>query len=229
MGERHRDHKAHCLVFPYPTQQGHINPMLQFSKFLHHKEVKITLVTTLFAYNTILHKSSGLFGSYFSLETISDGYDQGDVKEAESVEAYLDRFKQVGSRTLAKLLEKLSRLSCPVDCFVYDAFIPWPLYVAKKFRIVGAVFFTQSCVVDNIHYHGYKGLLKLPLTKYDQSKILVPGLPPLEPWDLSSTLYDFGSYLAVYDIVVDQFSNVNKADFMSWKNMWWIGWPSLYH
>ncbi|KAB2626176.1 hypothetical protein D8674_017836 [Pyrus ussuriensis x Pyrus communis] len=176
--------------------------MLQFSKLLHHKGVKITLVTTLFTYKTILHKSSGLSGSYFAVETISDGYDQGGVKEAESVEAYLKSFKQ-----------KLSSSSCPVDCIVYDVFIPWPLDVAKKFGIAGAVFFTQSCAIDNIYYHAHKGLLKLPLTKYDQSKILVPGLPPLEPWDMPSMLYDFGSYPAVYDIVMGQFSNV--VDWMA--------------
>ncbi|TQE04532.1 hypothetical protein C1H46_009839 [Malus baccata] len=133
-------------------------------------------------------------------------------QRAESVEAYLESFKQVGLRTLAKLLEKLSSSGCPADYIVYDAFIPCPLDVAKKFGIVGVVFFTQPCAVDYIYYHAHKGLLKLPLTKYDQSKILLPGLPPLELGDMPSRLYDFRSYPAVYDIVVGQFSNVDKAD-----------------
>ncbi|KAK4349512.1 hypothetical protein RND71_032267 [Anisodus tanguticus] len=38
-------HKAHCLILPYPMQ-GHINPMLQFSKRLQSKGVKITIAPT---------------------------------------------------------------------------------------------------------------------------------------------------------------------------------------
>uniref|UniRef100_A0A3Q7HK33 Uncharacterized protein n=1 Tax=Solanum lycopersicum TaxID=4081 RepID=A0A3Q7HK33_SOLLC len=38
-------HKAHCLILPYPLQ-GHINPMLQFSKRLRSKRVEITIVTS---------------------------------------------------------------------------------------------------------------------------------------------------------------------------------------
>jgi pathogen-inducible salicylic acid glucosyltransferase len=45
-------YRAHCLVLTYPTQ-GHINPMLEFSKRLEHKGVKVTLVTTYFISNTI--------------------------------------------------------------------------------------------------------------------------------------------------------------------------------
>lgn len=186
--------------------------MLQFSKHLHRKGVKVTLVTTLFAYNKLMHKSSSSESSFFALETISDGYDQGGSAHAQSVEAYLDRFWQVGSQTLSQLLERLSTTGCPVDYIVYDSFMPWPLDVAKKFGIVGAAFFTQSCAVGNIYYHVHRGLLKLPLS--DQSQILVPGLPPLEPWDMPSFVYDFGSYPAVYNMVVSQFSNVDKADLV---------------
>ncbi|GLT64023.1 hypothetical protein SLA2020_365400 [Shorea laevis] len=37
-------------------------------------------------------------------------------------------------------------------------------------------------------------------------------MPPLEPQDLPSFIYDFGSYPAYYDTLVGQFSNVDKAD-----------------
>ncbi|KAM1007071.1 hypothetical protein ACFX13_003767 [Malus domestica] len=96
-----------------------------------------------------------------AFETISDGYDEGGILQAETIEAYLDSFKKVGTNTLIELLGKLSGSGNPVDCNVYDAFMPWPLDVAKKFGIGGAVFFTQSCAVDNIYYHVQQGLLKL--------------------------------------------------------------------
>ncbi|KAK9941771.1 hypothetical protein M0R45_007465 [Rubus argutus] len=205
MEKEQRTYKAHCLVLPYPTQ-GHINPLFQFSKLLDHKQVKVTLVTTRFAYKTMHRESSSI-----ELETISDGYDEGGIYQAESIQAYIDRFWQVGPQTLAELFEKLSSSGCPVDCVVYDSVIPWALDVAKKYGIVGAAFFTTSCVVDNIYYHVNKGLLKLPLT---ESEISLPGLPPLLHLDFPSFIYDFGSYPAYYDVVIGQFSNVDKADWI---------------
>ncbi|XP_021829522.1 UDP-glycosyltransferase 74F2-like isoform X1 [Prunus avium] len=212
MEKRQRsDSKAHCLVFPYPNLQGHINPMLQFSKLLHHKGVKVTLVSTIFAYNKLMQKTSGC--SYIPLETISDGHDQGGSAHAQSVEAYLERFWQVGSQTLAQLIEKLLSSEYPVDCIVYDSMMPWSLDVAKKYGIVGASFFTQSCAVDSILYHVHKGLFKLPVVD-DQSEISLPGLPPLKLFDMPSFVYDFGSYPAIFKMVVGQFSNVEKADWV---------------
>ncbi|XP_062173992.1 UDP-glycosyltransferase 74F2-like [Alnus glutinosa] len=198
-------YRAHCLVLAYPTQ-GHINPMLQFSKRLEHKGVRVTLVTT-YSISKTIHKEA----TSIALETISDGYDDGGIEQAESIQAYLERFWRVGSQTLSQLLEKLSSSGCPVDCIVYDAFLPWALDVAKKFGLVGAVFFTQSCAVDNILFHVYKGVLKLPLS---EPEILLPGLPPLQPQDTPSFICDFGSYPAFFDMVVQQFSNIDKADWV---------------
>ncbi|XP_062022946.1 UDP-glycosyltransferase 74F2-like [Rosa rugosa] len=207
-----RTRKAHCLVLTYPTQ-GHINPMLQFAKLLHHKGLKVTLVTTHFLLNTLqLHAGSSKCN--IALETISDGYDEGGYATAESADAYLNRFWEIGPQTLTKLLERMSSSEYPVDCIVYDAFLPWSLDVAKKFGIFGAVFFTQSCAVGNIYYHAQKGLLKLPVSGGD-GEILIPGLQlPLEAVDFPSFLCDLGSYPAVYDMVVGQFSNVDEADWI---------------
>ncbi|KAJ0054287.1 hypothetical protein Pint_03134 [Pistacia integerrima] len=175
--------------------------MLQFSKRLDHKGVKVTLVTTLSMIKTI-HRASS---SSIALETISDGYDEGGMANAESIQAYLDRFWQVGPQTLIKLVEKMNVSGCPVDCIVYDSFLPWALDVARKFGMLGVVFLTQSCAVDSICYHAQKGLLKLPLT----------GLPPLQPQDMPSFIYDLESYPAFFDMVVTgQFATIDKADFV---------------
>ncbi|PRQ22265.1 putative UDP-glucuronosyl/UDP-glucosyltransferase [Rosa chinensis] len=205
MEKEHRAYKSHCLVLPYPSQ-GHINPLFQFSKLLDHKQIKVTLVTTRFTSKTMHRGSSGI-----ELEAISDGYDEGGIDQAESIQAYIESFWKVGPETLAELLEKLSSSGCPVNCIVYDSVMPWALDVAKKFGIVGAAFFTQSCVVDSIYYHVNKGLLNLPLT---DSEISLPGMPPLEPLDLPSFVYDFGSYPAFFEVVIGQFSTVDKADWV---------------
>ncbi|KAJ0110360.1 hypothetical protein Patl1_03177 [Pistacia atlantica] len=221
-------HTAHCLVLSYPAQ-GHLNPMLQFSKRLDHKGVKVTLVTTLSMYKTI-HRASS---SSIALETISDGYDEGGMANAESIQAYLDRFWQVGPQTLIELVEKMNVSGCPVDCIVYDSFLPWALDVARKFGMLGVVFLTQSCAVDSICYHAQKGLLKLPLTG---NEVSLPGLPPLQPQDMPSFIYDLESYPAFFDMVVTgQFATIDKADFVvDWLAKLWplktIGptLPSMY-
>ncbi|KAA8550510.1 hypothetical protein F0562_002194 [Nyssa sinensis] len=205
MEKEMRNYRAHCLVLTYPTQ-GHINPMLQFSKRLEHKGIKVTLATTQFIVKTIQEVAGSI-----KVETISDGYDEGGIADAESVEAYLTRFQEVGSQTLAKLVEKLGHQGCPVDCIVYDSFLPWALDIAKKLGVVGALFCTQSCAVNNIYYYVMQGLLELPLAG---PEVLLPGLPPLAPSDMPSFIYVLGSYPAVFDLVVNQFSNVEKADWV---------------
>ncbi|KAH7518211.1 hypothetical protein FEM48_Zijuj09G0147500 [Ziziphus jujuba var. spinosa] len=201
-------HQSHCLALAYPTQ-GHINPMLQFSKRLEQKGVKVTLVTTKSICKTI--HSGCLTSIPITFETISDGYDEGGLEDVESIQAYLESFRLVGSQTLMELLKKISRSGFPVDCIVYDAFLPWALDVGKKFGLKGAVFFTQSCAVGTILYHIHKGLLKVPLL---ESEILLPGLPSLEPSDMPSYVYDLESYPAVFKLLVDQFSNINEADWI---------------
>lgn len=133
-----RTYRAHCLILPYPIQ-GHINPMLQFAKLLDHR-VEVTLVTTRYIYTTI-----------------SDGFNEGGMREARTVDAYVESFWIVGSRTFGELLEKLLSSASPADCVIYVSFIPWSLDVAKKFGIAGAVFFTQYCAIGKSTTMSTKG------------------------------------------------------------------------
>nr|AMQ26133.1 UDP-glycosyltransferase 3 [Pueraria montana var. lobata] len=206
MEKERKNYVAHCLVLPYPAQ-GHINPMLQFSKRLVQRGVKVTLVTVVSNWKTMSNKN---FTS-IEVESISDGYDDGGLAAAESLEAYIDTFWRVGSQTLAELVQKLAGSSHPPDCVIYDAFMPWPLDVAKKFGLLAATFFTQTCTTNHIYFHVYKKLLELPLT---QTEYLLPGLPKLEAGDLPSFLNKYGSYPGYFHVVVNQFSNIDKADWV---------------
>lgn len=195
-----------CLILPFPAQ-GHMNPVLQFSKHLQHKGIKPTLVTTKFMFNTTTRKLS----DSIPIETISDGHDDGGISSAESSKAYVEAFKQVGSKTLADLIEKRWGLGYPDVCLVYDPHLPWALDVAKKYGMLGVAFFTQSCAVDTLYYNAYHGLLQLPVV---ENEINVPGLPTLNPSDLPSFLYAYGSYPIFLDVVLNQFSNLEKADWL---------------
>ena len=86
MEKEKRTHKAHCIVLPFPSQ-GHINPMLQFSKCLVHNGAKVTLVATHFISKSLLGDSGPI-----AIETISDGYDDGGFAQAGSGGTYLERF-----------------------------------------------------------------------------------------------------------------------------------------
>ncbi|XP_060179507.1 UDP-glycosyltransferase 74G1-like [Lycium barbarum] len=200
-------HRAHCLILPYPSQ-GHINPMLQFSKRLQSKGVKITIATTKSFLKTMQELTTSV-----SIEAISDGYDDGGRDQAGSFVAYITRFKEVGSDTLAQLIKKLANSGCPVNCIVYDPFLPWAVEVAKDFGLVSAAFFTQNCAVDNIYYHVHKGVLKLPPTQ-DDEEILIPGFScPIESSDVPSFVIS-PEAARILDMLVNQFSNLDKVDWV---------------
>nr|XP_027062298.1 UDP-glycosyltransferase 74G1-like [Coffea arabica] len=197
-------HRAHCLILPYPVQ-GHINPMLQFAKRLQHEGVKVTFATTKFLFETVDEVSASI-----SVETISDGYDEG--ANGIAMEIYFPRFQKVGSETLTELVLKLQDSGRPVDCIIYDAFLPWCLDVGKDLGVRAGVFFTQSCAVNNIYYHVHKGLLKLPL---EVTEVDIPGLPPLLASDLPSFVSNPGPYPATSQLVVhDQMEKFEEADWI---------------
>lgn len=201
-----RDDRApHILVLPYPGQ-GHINPMLQFSKRLHKRGAKISLVTTNF-----LARTTHSIPSSFPILTISDGHDDGGYAAAESIQIYLDSLRRFGSQSLRELLRRFSSSDSPVDCVVYDGFLAWALDVAKEFEVAAAVFFTQSCAVGSIYYHVHRGSIDLPLP---DREIEIPGLPPLKPPEMPSFVYQLGTYPAFYDLIVNQYANVDEADWI---------------
>lgn len=205
------EYRAHILAVPYPSQ-GHVNPLLQFCKSLASKGAKTTLAITKF-----ISKSTELKFASVSIATISDGCDEGGFMESQSISDYLARMEVAGSKTLEELIEANKKSNHPVDCIVYDAFLPWALEVAKRCGIKGACFFTQACAVNYVYYHVHHGMLKLPVTS---TPIAIPGMPLLDLRDMPSFIYKHGTYPAYFEMVLNQFSNVDKADFVL-VNTWY--------
>ncbi|KAF7151290.1 hypothetical protein RHSIM_Rhsim02G0086600 [Rhododendron simsii] len=201
-----RSSAVHVLAIPYPSQ-GHLNPMLQFCRRLVSKGLKATLAITTFISNTTQPKSDFAV----QLDTISDGYDEGGFEQAGDTQAYVAGLEAAGSKTLAELIKRHKISGHPVDCVIYDAFLPWALDVAKQHGIAGAAFFTQPCAVNYIYHHAHHGLLALPVPSFPVS---IPGLPLLELEDMPSYIYVHGSYPAYFEMVLSQFSNVEKADYV---------------
>ncbi|KAK0589065.1 hypothetical protein LWI29_009160 [Acer saccharum] len=207
--EQKASKEAHVLVLPYPAQ-GHINPMLEFAKRLVSKGIKSTLAITIFQSKS-LHMHLDPESSSIAIETFSDGYDEGGRAQAGNREAYLESLNVAGPKTLEELIKKLDDIGQPVTAMVYDAFFNWGLDVAKKFGLIGVPFFTQSAAVNNIYYHVNRGLLQLPLS---EPQVSIPGLPLLEASETPSFVHDFGSNPGISDLVLNQFLNVDQADWV---------------
>ncbi|CAA7059288.1 unnamed protein product [Microthlaspi erraticum] len=193
--------RGHVLAVPYPTQ-GHITPIRQFCKRLQSKGLKTTLTLTTFIFNSIKPDPSGPI----SIATFSDGYDQGRFNSADPIHVYLQNFKIFGSKTIADIIRKHQTTDNPITCLVYDAFLPWALDVAREFGLAAAPFFTQSCPVNYVYYLSYlnNGSLDLPVEE----------LPFLELQDVPSFISVSGSYPAFFDMLLQQFTNFEKADFV---------------
>ncbi|KAJ4980649.1 hypothetical protein NE237_031486 [Protea cynaroides] len=206
MEKEKRAHHAHVLLVPHP-RQGHINPLLQFSKRLLSKgRIRVTLAVTVSLVKTMEVQTGPI-----SVETFSDGYDNGRRKEDSPVE-YFERFKMVGSQTLTELIKKQESLGDPINCVVYDSFLPWVLDVAKQFNLIGASFFTQSCAVYNIYYHVQQGILTVPVA--GRPVISLSGLPSLAVTDLPSFVSEYELRPELLPIVLGQFSNIDKTDWL---------------
>ncbi|KAH7533802.1 hypothetical protein FEM48_Zijuj04G0170400 [Ziziphus jujuba var. spinosa] len=206
--ENRRSYRAHILLIPYPSL-SHINPLLQFSNRLASKGIKATLATTIFISNTMNLKSSSSSSVHF--ETISDGFDEGGSKQSPDTTTYLRRLEAVGSKTLAELIERHEYSMHPIDCIVYDLCMPWVVDVAKEFGILGAAFATQPCTVNFLYYCLHRGLLKYP---FSSNQLSIPGLSFLELNDMPCFHFVGRLRLEVLEVLMKQFSNVEKADFL---------------
>uniref|UniRef100_A0A803L871 Glycosyltransferase n=1 Tax=Chenopodium quinoa TaxID=63459 RepID=A0A803L871_CHEQI len=207
-------HKAHVLVFPF-IGQGHVNPMLQFSKRLASKGIKPTLITAQYIFKSMQTTTiQTQFGPSIQIRSISDGYDDDGGNHPESIAAYLDSLRVNGAKSLAQLIMKLNEEGDPVQAIIYDGFLPWALDVAKQFGLVAGLFFTQSCTVNSIYYHVQRGLIQLPLTGPDSIKVSVPGAPELHPLEAPSFVHTYGSYPFWFDVILGQFFNIDQADWV---------------
>ncbi|KAD6455132.1 hypothetical protein R6Q59_016418 [Mikania micrantha] len=193
----------HVLVITFPAQ-GHINPLIQFSKRLTSKGVKTTLVTTIFFLNSNFANKTNTSSE---IEAISDGFDEGGLASADSPESYIKTFREVGSRSLADLIKKLQSEGTIIDAIIYDSMMTWVLEVAMEFEIKGGSFFTQACSVNMVYYHVHKGLICLP----PGPTVSVPGLPQLQRWETPSFVHNYGPYPTWSEMMFNQFVNMDNA------------------
>ncbi|KAH8502252.1 hypothetical protein H0E87_013805, partial [Populus deltoides] len=101
---------------------------------------------------------------------------------------------------------------------IYDSVLPWALDVARNKGIEGGPFFTQSCAVTAVLYHVAQGAFQVPVEESDQAAVSLPSLENLEFNDLPSFVCDAGSYAAIRELLLGQFSNFLEARWLIWNN-----------
>ncbi|KAL8502531.1 hypothetical protein ACS0TY_021609 [Phlomoides rotata] len=195
-------YRAHIVVLPYHGQ-GHVNPLLQFSKRLAAKiRIKITVATTLSNTKSMESSSSIRFESIYDDDRVEAGV--GGLK------GFLDRFEAVGSTNLIKLITKAQH-PC-VKCLIYDANIPWAFNVAHELGIATASFFTQSCSFITTCYPMYCELMGV--SPPSLPPLLMPGLPPIRLPNLPSLGPQTGPYPPIIRYILRQFDNTHKVDWL---------------
>ncbi|XP_077224638.1 mogroside I-E synthase-like [Tasmannia lanceolata] len=171
--------------------------MLQFAKRLASKGLKVTLASTM-SITKLMHFGPG----FVKVEPICDEEGAADFKH----------FFTHGSQMLANFIEKHECDSKDYfSCIIYDSVIPWALDVAKRLGLYGGPFFTQSCAVDAIYYLVHQGKLAAELVG---TPVSASGLPHLGISDLPSFVSAPESYAVVLESLLEQFSNLEKADWV---------------
>ncbi|KAG7573269.1 UDP-glucuronosyl/UDP-glucosyltransferase [Arabidopsis suecica] len=198
--------KANVLVFSFPIQ-GHINPLLQFSKRLLSKNVTVTFLTTSSTHNSILRRAiaGGATALPLSFVPIDDGFEEGHPSTDTSPE-YFAKFQENVSRSLSELI---SSMEPKPNAVVYDSCLPYVLDVCRKHPGVSAAsFFTQSSTVNAIYIHFLRGAFK-----EFQNDVVLPAMPPLKGNDLPVFLYDNNLCRPLFELISSQFVNVDDIDF----------------
>ncbi|KAG8654406.1 hypothetical protein MANES_05G121100v8 [Manihot esculenta] len=180
--------RKHVLILPLPLQ-GHINPILQFSKRLASKGLQVTLLTF-----TGKPSTEGEDG-----EEISKDMDADDTKKLQDTVAL----------KLPEIVAKHKESAFPVSCLIYGSIMPWAQELARKIGISTAPFFTISCAVCAIYNAVHEGKLKIPIASAS-----IQGMPPLEAYDLPSFFYDLGKYPGALSYLACQFSNIGEVDWI---------------
>lgn len=174
---------AEILVFPFPGQ-GHMCPMLQLSKRLAAKGLRVTVVAAISAANSIqqtppahahAHAQAATANS-FQVEFISDGSEL-EEKKSKTLDEAVERFESVATQTLTQLIINIqnqnkntsssdgaSSVPLKLKLVIYDSGMPWVLDIARQLGIDGAPFFTQSCAVASIYHRFREGAFKLSTT-----------------------------------------------------------------
>ncbi|XP_024024627.1 UDP-glycosyltransferase 74E2 isoform X2 [Morus notabilis] len=210
MEEIRREKGTHILVIPYPVQ-GHINPMLQFSKRLASKNrrlIRITLLATESISN--IQDSSSSSSDHISNVHIHNLPDPPKELHEKfgNIDAYLHHLKAAVSHSLPDIIHKNRD---ETEVVIYDSILTWALDVAREFDLQAAPFFTQSCSNLAIYYHLYQATISIPLL---EPAVSLPSLPRFQINDMPSFISVPGSYPDILKTIFDGFPHFHQVKWI---------------
>ncbi|XP_060173764.1 UDP-glycosyltransferase 74E2-like [Lycium barbarum] len=195
--------KTHVLVLPSPAQ-GHINPIVQFSKILASKGTKVTILTIDFVCKALLLDC----GPLINIESIQHG-----PFPQESVDNFLEWFQSLILEKFRAIIDKFANSEYPVKVLVFDSLITWIIDLAHQLGLKVAAFHTQPFALSAIYYHiDHEDTSKIPFDGDDVVKL--PAIPLLEKEDLPSFIIESDAYPTVKRLVYGQNFNFKKADWL---------------
>ncbi|KAL3733137.1 hypothetical protein ACJRO7_022631 [Eucalyptus globulus] len=182
MGSIDMIQKPHAVCIPYPAQ-GHINPMLNLAKLLHHRGFHVTFVNTEYNHSRLLRSRgpSSLDGlPSFRFRTIPDGLPPSDVADAtQDIPALCQSTSKFCLPYFRDLLERLNEESTtsgspPVSCVVSDGVMSFTLDAAEAIGVPEVLFWTTSAC-GFMGYVQYRNLIDKGLTPLKDASYLTNG------------------------------------------------------
>ncbi|KAK9167197.1 hypothetical protein Scep_002388 [Stephania cephalantha] len=159
------NHKPHVVCVPFPGQ-GHVTPMLNLAKLLHHKGFYVTFVNTHFIHQRLL-KSRGLDSLNglpdFRFESIPDGLPLSslDLTNQLDVSALCDSTRKNCVTPFRDLIATLNNTASipPVSRILSDGVMSFTLQVGKEIGVPEVLFWTPS-VCGFMAYLHYEQLIQ---------------------------------------------------------------------
>ncbi|KAK9062512.1 hypothetical protein SSX86_019699 [Deinandra increscens subsp. villosa] len=209
MSQTQTQTQPHFLLLTFPAQ-GHINPSFQFAKRLIGLGVKVTMATTVSAYNKIT--KAGRIPEFFKFAVFSDGFDDGNYEPTVTT-TYMTQLMTRGTQSLKETILSNAENGTPVTCLVYTL-LPWAAKVAREFNLPSALLWIQPASVLRVYYYFFNGYDKLIWDNWsDRSwSIELPGLPLLKSRDLPSFCHPSNTSSFAIPLFKEQFEILDRED-----------------
>ncbi|CAH8355385.1 unnamed protein product [Eruca vesicaria subsp. sativa] len=183
--------RPHVMVIPYPAQ-GHVLPLMSFSRYLASQGIQVTFVNTEFNHNRIItslskpsqddHVVDGI-----KLVSIPDGLDE-ERNVPGKLSGSVLHFLPTKVEELIKTMISETSSGCGgavISCVVADQSLGWAMEVAAKFGIRRAAFCPAAAASMVLGFSIQKlvddGLIDYDGTpKVNKAIQLSPGMPEME-------------------------------------------------
>ncbi|XP_078173552.1 UDP-glycosyltransferase 86A1-like [Carex rostrata] len=218
--------RPHVVVIAYPLQ-GHIIPTVHLALQLAARGVIITFINTEAVHHqttkaagtdclssTDPFYSARLTGLDIRYETVSDGLPLSFDRSLNH-DQFMYSLLHVLSAHVEELLRRLvATTDPPITCLICDTFFVWPATIGEKLGLPYISFWTEPALVFTLYYHmdllRKNGHFSCRENRKD-AITYIPGMPSIEPKELTSYLQDTDVSSVEHQIISKSFDEVKHA------------------